>query len=66
MDPERGPILGPGLNRPLILTNLESNEALRLLAAGRQGTTRVISLLLGGGVAVILGGLVWAMVDVLA
>lgn len=66
MDPERGPILGPGLNRPLILTNLESKEALRLLAAGRQGTTRAISLLLGGGVVVILGGLVWALVDVLA
>jgi hypothetical protein len=65
MDPERGPILGPGLNRPLILTNLETTEALRLLAEGRQGTTRAISLLLAGGGVVIVGGLVWALVDVL-
>ncbi len=64
LHPERGPILAPGLNRPLILTNLETKEALRLLAEGRQGTTRTISLLLGGGVVAILGGLVWALVDV--
>ncbi len=65
LDPGRGPILGPGLNRPLILTNLEPKEALRLLAEGRQGTTRAISLLLGGGVVALLGGLLWALVDVL-
>ena len=51
MDPERGPILRPGLGRPLILTNLEPKEAIRMLAEGRRGTTRVISLLLGGGTA---------------
>jgi hypothetical protein len=65
LDAERGPILGPGLNRPLIVTNLETKEALRMLAAGRQGTTRAISLLLGGGVVAVLGGLLWALVDVL-
>ena len=65
LDPVRGPILRPGLNRPLILTNLEAAEAMRLLADGRQGRTRAISLLLGGGVAAVLGGLVWALVDAL-
>ena len=66
VDPERGPILLPGLGRPLILTNLEATEAMRLLAGGRQGTTRAISLLLGGGAAAILAGAAWAVVDALA
>jgi hypothetical protein len=65
VDPERGPILRPGLGRPLILTNLEAKEAMRLLADGRQGTTRAISLLLGGGTAAILAGVAWAVVDAL-
>jgi hypothetical protein len=63
VDPDRGAILRPGLGRPLVLTNLEANEAMRLLADGRQGTTRAISLLLGGGTAAVLAGLAWAVVD---
>jgi hypothetical protein len=66
MDPERGPILRPGLGRPLILTNLEPKEAMRLLAEGRQGTTRAISLLLGGGAAAVLAGVAWTLVDAVA
>jgi len=65
VDPERGPILRPGLGRPLVLTNLEAKEAMRLLADGRQGTTRAISLLLGGGTGAILAGVAWAVVDAL-
>lgn len=63
MDPERGAMLRPGLGRPLVLTNLEAKEAIRLLADGRQGTTRAISLLLGGGTAAVLAGVAWAVVD---
>jgi hypothetical protein len=66
VDPERGPILRPGLNRPLILTNLEPKEAIRLLADGRQGTTRAISLLLFVGTAAVLGGVAWALIDAVA
>jgi hypothetical protein len=66
IDQDRGPILRPGLNRPLILTNLEPNEAIRLLGEGRRGTTRTISLLLGGGTAAVLGGVAWALIDALA
>jgi hypothetical protein len=66
VDPARGPMLTAGLNRPLILTNLEAREAMRLLAEGRQGTARAISLLLGGGTAAVLAGVAWAMVDALA
>ncbi len=65
IDPERGPILRPGLGRPLVLTNLEPAEAMRLLAEGRRGWTRAISLLLGGGTAAVLAGVAWAVVDVL-
>jgi hypothetical protein len=65
VDPQRGPILAPGLGRPLVLTNLEAKEAMRLLADGRQGTTRAISLLLGGGTAAILAGVAWGVVDAL-
>ncbi len=66
VDPERGAILRPGLGRPLIVTNLEAKEAMRLLADGRRGTTWVISLLLGGGIAAGLVGIGWAVVDALA
>jgi hypothetical protein len=62
-DPERGPILRPGLGRPLVLTNLEPKEAMRLLAVGRRGTTRAISALLGLGTAAVLAGVAWALVD---
>lgn len=65
MDPDRGAILRPGLGRPLVLTNLEPAEAMRLLADGRRGMTRAISLLFGGGTAAILAGVAWAVVDAL-
>lgn len=66
VDPERGPILRPGLGRPLVLTTLEPAEAMRLLAAGRRRTTLVISVLLASGLAAISTGLVWAVVDAVA
>jgi hypothetical protein len=60
---DSGPILRPGLGRPLILTTLEPAEAMRLIAAGRQGTTRLISALLAGGATAIAIGLAWLAVD---
>ena len=60
---EAGPVLRPGLGRPLILTTLEPAEAMRLLAEGRQQTARAVSALLGGGILAIAAGLVWAVVD---
>jgi hypothetical protein len=65
MDPAAGPILRPGLGRPLVLTNLEKVEAMRLLAHGRQPSTRIIAILLAGGAVGILTGLVWAVLDAL-
>jgi hypothetical protein len=65
MDPQRGAILRPGLGRPLILTNLEPKEAIRLLADGHRGTTKTISVLLGVGGAAVLAGIAWAVIDAL-
>jgi len=62
VDPERGPMLRPGLGRPLVLTTLEPAEAMRLLAAGRRGATIAISALLAGGLVTLAAGLLWAVV----
>jgi hypothetical protein len=66
LDAEAGPILRPGFGRPLILTTLERDEAMRVLASGRQGTARTATALLLAGLALVLVGLLWAVVDVLA
>lgn len=62
-DPERGPMLTAGLGRPLVLTTLEPAEAMRLLAHGRQGTTRMVTGLLAAGAVAIAAGVAWAVVD---
>ena len=61
-----GPVMRPGLGRPLIVTTLEPAEAMRLLAEGRQGMTRAITGLLAGGLAAIAIGVVWAIGDAAA
>lgn len=63
IDPDLGPILRPGLGRPLVLTTLEPAEAMRLLATGRRGATIAISALLAGGLVAVGLGLAWAVAD---
>ena len=65
LDPVQGPILRAGMGRPLILTNLERDEAMRLLAAGRRWTARTASALLAAGVGLAGLGLVWGAIDAL-
>ncbi len=65
MDGERA-VMRPGLGRPLIVTTLEPGEAMRLLASGRQATTRATFALLGGGVVALAIGISWAVIDALA
>ena len=60
---DAGPVMRPGLGRPLILTTLEPAEAMRVLAQGRQDTTRLISALLVGGSAAVALGIAWLAVD---
>jgi hypothetical protein len=66
LDPERGPLIGPGLGRPLILTTLEPAEAMRVLASGHRTRTRGAALLLAGGLGAVVAGAAWALVDALA
>jgi hypothetical protein len=61
-----GAVMRPGLGRPLIVTTLEPAEAMRLLASGRQRTTRAVSVLLAVGVGAIVLGVAWAAIDALA
>ena len=66
VDPDRGPIMRPGLGRPLVVTTLEPADAMRLLAAGRQGTTRAATALLAGGIVALVVGIAWGVVVALA
>jgi len=59
-------VLRPGLRRPLILTTLPRDDALRILAADHRTSTRLGALLMAGGLGVAAVGLVWAVVAALA
>jgi hypothetical protein len=63
VDAERGPIMRPGLGRPLILTTLEPKEAIRLLADGRRGSTLLSGALLALGVVLVVAGAAWWLLD---
>ncbi|HET7030884.1 MAG TPA: hypothetical protein VFI34_10265 [Candidatus Limnocylindrales bacterium] len=68
---ESGPSSGPtaaltsGRGRPLILTVLEPDEAMRILAGGDASRTRLAAGLLGAGAILIGGALVWALITAL-
>jgi hypothetical protein len=51
------PVLGPGLGRPLILTSLDLDEAMRVLGAERRGPIHAAAgLLVVAALLVLLGG----------
>ena len=54
-----------GRGRPLILTVLEPPEAMRILAGGDAGRTRIAAGLLGAGAILLAGALLWAAVTAL-
>ena len=52
-----GTVLVPGTGRPLVLSTLERDEAMRVLAEGRRGRAAAAAVLLvGGPVAIVAGG----------
>jgi hypothetical protein len=55
-----------GRSRPLILTVLEPDEAMRVLAADGRSRTRVAGALIAVAVALILGSAAWAVLGVIA
>lgn len=55
--------IGPGLGRPLILSTLEGDEAMRALTGGATGRSRIAVACLVAGVALIGVAAVWWLVD---
>lgn len=66
VDPQRGPVLMPGLGRPLILTTLDRDEAMRVIAVDHRSTTRLAAVALGAGFVSMAVGLGWSVVGALA
>lgn len=57
--------IGPGLGRPLVLSTLEPDEAMRVLAGGAIGRSRVATVCLIAGVALIGLAVAWWLLDAL-
>ncbi len=53
--------LGPGRGRPLILSTLEPDEAMRILAGGDGRRSLAAAIALGGGLALVTLGVAWAI-----
>ena len=58
-------LIGPGLGRPLILTTLEQDEAMRVLTGGAAGRARLAVIALASGVVLLLLALLWGLADAL-
>ena len=56
-------VIGPGLGRPLILTTLERDEAMRVLTGGASGRSRVAIACLIVGALLIGAAALWWLVD---
>ena len=54
-----------GRSRPLVMTILETDEAMRVLAADGRGRTRVAALLLGAAAVLLGGATIWAIASAL-
>lgn len=67
--PRRGtdgkPVIGGGLGRPLLLTTLEQDEAMRLLTGGATGRARAAIACLVAGAALLGGATIWFLVEAL-
>ena len=65
--PARGaagqPVIGPGLGRPLILTTLERDEAMRVLTGGAAGRARVAIASLAAGAALVGAAALWWILE---
>ncbi len=61
LDDAGGPWLSAGLGRPLILTTLEPDEAMRILGEGERRRPLIAMACLAGGIGLIAFGLVLAL-----
>lgn len=55
--------MGPGLGRPLILSTLEGDEAMRTLTGGALGRSRLAAACLAAGIVLIVLAAAWWLVD---
>ena len=58
-------VLRPGLGRPLVVSTLESDEAMRVLAGGAIGRSRLAIACLSAGLALIGLAAAWWLIDAL-
>jgi hypothetical protein len=67
--PRRGtdgkPVMGAGMGRPLLLTTLEQDEAMRLLTGGATGRARIAIACLVAGAVLLGGATIWFIVETL-
>ena len=67
--PRRGsdgkPVIGAGLGRPLLLTTLEHDEAMRILTGGATGRARIAIACMVAGAVLLGGATIWFIVDAL-
>jgi hypothetical protein len=63
--PSGGYAIGPGMGRPLIISTLEGDEAMRALSGGATGRSRIaVACLIAGGV-LIAAAVLWWIADAL-
>jgi len=60
---DRRPVIAAGLGRPLILTTLERDEALRVLTGGARGRSQLAAACLVLGAVLIGAAALWWLVD---
>jgi hypothetical protein len=66
LDPTGEPLLSAGLGRPLVLTTLDTGEAMRVLANGRPRRILLATACLAGGALLIVVALVLALVGAIS
>lgn len=57
--------MGPGLGRPLILSTLEGDEAMRTLTGGALGRSRIAAACIAAGLAFVVLAAAWWILDAL-
>lgn len=63
--PGGGVVIGPGMGRPLILSTLEGDEAMRALSGGATGRSRLAFACIAIGIALVAVALLWWVADAL-
>ena len=58
-------VMGPGLGRPLILSTLEDDEAMRILTGGAAGRARLALACFALGTGLLVMGVLWLVVEAL-